>query len=179
MRNFVLGIVFAVAFVAAPVGSQQRLAAPVGVRPQDTKSYVASANASLRAVALCSGLWSGGQTRQLIENRILPAAADLKTEIDETRRIVQVTYSTSMPPRIVVWRNVLGCAQLPAGAVLDDAKYLPQVSPRLHAPDLDDQLWPMGDRDATASLPSAEEAALVGWSTPRSTARPTAASPGA
>jgi CubicO group peptidase (beta-lactamase class C family) len=160
MRNLVSSIVLAVVFVAVPVSAQQRLAAPVGVRPEDTKSYIASANASLRAVALCSGLWSGGQTRQLIEKRILPPPGDLKTEIDETRRIVQVTYSATMPPRIVVWRNVLGCVQLPAGAVLDDAKYLPQVSPRLHAPDLDDQRWPMGDRDATADLPPAEKAAL-------------------
>ncbi len=160
MTKLVSIMVCAVVFVAAPAAAQQRLAAPVGVRPEDTSSYVASANASLRAVALCSGLWSGGQTRQLIESRILPPAGDLKTEIDETRRIVQVTYSATMPPRIVVWRNVLGCVQLPAGATLDDAQYLPQVSPRLHAPDLDDQPWPVGDRDATAELPSAERAAL-------------------
>lgn len=160
MRNLVPSIVFAAVFAAAPAMAQQRLAAPVGVRPEDTPSYIASANASLRAVALCSGLWSGGQTRELIEKRILPPAGDLKTEIDETRRVVQVTYSTTMPPRIVVWRNVLGCAQLPAGATLDDAKYLPQVSDRLRAPNLDDRPWPTGDRDATAELPPTEKAAL-------------------
>ncbi len=86
MRNLVSSIVFAIVFVAAPAVAQQRLAAPVGVRSEDTDSYVASANASLRAVALCSGLWSGGQTRELIERRILPPAGDLKTEIDESRR---------------------------------------------------------------------------------------------
>jgi CubicO group peptidase (beta-lactamase class C family) len=114
----------------------------------------------LRAVALCSGLWSGGQTRELIEGRILPPAGDLKTDIDETRRIVQVTYSDSMPPRLVVWRNVLGCVQLPAGATLDDTRYLPQVSPGLHAPNLDERPWPTGDRDATAELSPTEKAAL-------------------
>lgn len=160
MKNLVSSVVLAVVFVAAPALAQQRLAVPVGVRPEDTKSYVASANASLRAVALCSGLWSGGQTRELIEKRILPPAGDLKTEIDDARRIVQVTYSPTMPPRIVVWRNVLGCAQLPAGATLDDAKYLPQVSSRLKAPNLDDQPWPTGDRDATAKLPASEKASL-------------------
>jgi len=160
MRNLVSSFVFASVFVAAPVAAQQRLAAPVGVRSEDTTSYVASANASLRAVALCSGLWSGGQTRKLIETRILPPAGDLKTEIDESRRSVQVSYSATMPPRIVVWRNVLGCVQLPAGATLDDAKYLPQVSQRLQAPDLDDRPWPMGDRDATVELPSAEKSSL-------------------
>jgi CubicO group peptidase (beta-lactamase class C family) len=151
---------FLLVSVAAPVGAQQRLAAPMGVRPEDTKSYVASANASLRAVALCSGLWSGGQTRQLIENRILPPAGDLETAIDDSRRIVQVTYSETMPPRIVVWRNVLGCVQLPAGATLDGVDTVPQVSPRLQAPDLDDRPWPTGDRDATVDLPPAEQTAL-------------------
>jgi CubicO group peptidase (beta-lactamase class C family) len=160
MRNLVPSIVFAVACIAVPAMAQQRFAAPMGVRPEDTQSYIASANASLRAVALCSGLWSGGQTRELIEKRILPAAGDLKTEIDETKRIVQVTYSDTMPPRTVVWRNVLGCAQLPAGATLDAARYLPQVSSQIHAPNLDDRPWPTGDRGATAELPPAEQAAL-------------------
>jgi CubicO group peptidase (beta-lactamase class C family) len=163
MKNIFRSVLFAIGAIGAiavPAAAQQRFAAPVGVRPEDTKSYIASANASLRAVALCSGLWSGGQTRELIERRILPPAGDLKTEIDENERIVRVTYSDTMPPRIVVWRNVLGCAQLPAGATLDAAKQLPQVSPRVHAPSLDDRPWPTGDRDATAELPAAERAAL-------------------
>ncbi len=143
-----------------PAIAQQQLSAPLGLRPQDTPSYVASASASQRAVALCSGLWSGGQTRELIEKRILPPAGDLKTQIDETRRIVQVTYSATMPPRIVVWRPVLGCVQLPAGATLDDAKHLPQVTDRVRAPNLDDQPWPTGDRDATATLPPSQKSAL-------------------
>jgi CubicO group peptidase (beta-lactamase class C family) len=160
MRNFLSRILLAAAFVTVPAMAQQRLAAPMGVRPEDTQSYIASANASLRAVALCSGLWSGGQTRELIEKRILPPAGNLKTDIDEQRRIVQVTYSPAMPPRIVVWRNVLGCVQLPAGATLDAVRYVPQVSDRIRAPNLDDQPWPMGDRDATAELPPTEKSAL-------------------
>lgn len=160
MRNSVPGLLFATVFVAVPALAQQRLAAPMGVRPEDTPSYIASASASLRAVALCSGLWSGGQTRELVEKRILPPAGDLKTEIDETRRIVQVTYSASMPPRIVVWRDVLGCVQLPAGATLDEAGHVPRVPDRLRAPDLDDRSWPTGDRNATAELAPAQRSAL-------------------
>jgi CubicO group peptidase (beta-lactamase class C family) len=160
MRNSFQGILFATAFSAVPAVAQQRLAAPMGVRPEDTRSYIDSANASLRAVALCSGLWSGGQTRELIEKRILPPAGDLGTQIDEVRRIVQVTYSASMPPRIVVWRNVLGCVQLPVGATVDDARHLPQVSNRVRAPNLDVQPWPTGDRDATAEIPPAQKSAL-------------------
>jgi len=160
MRNSVPGILFTAVFIATPAMAQQQIAAPLGVRPEDTRSYIASASASLRAVALCSGLWSGGQTRELIEKRILPPAGDLRTQIDETRRIVQVTYSASMPPRIVVWRTVLGCVQLPAGATLDDARYVPQVSSRVRAPNLDDQPWPTGDRNATVEIPPGRKSAL-------------------
>ena len=160
MRNSVPGILFTAVFIATPAMAQQQIAAPLGVRPEDTRSYIASASASLRAVALCSGLWSGGQTRELIERRILPPAGDLRTQIDETRRIVQVTYSASMPPRIVVWRTVLGCVQLPAGATLDDARYVPQVSSRVRAPNLDDQPWPTGDRNATVEIPPGRKSAL-------------------
>jgi CubicO group peptidase (beta-lactamase class C family) len=71
-----------------------------------------------------------------------------------------VTYADNMPPRIAVWRNVLGCAQLPVGATLEAADYLPQVASRLHTPDFDDQPWPMGDRDATAALPANQQTAL-------------------
>lgn len=150
----------AASIAAFPAVAQQRFAAPMGVRPEDTASYIASANASLRAVALCSGLWSGGQARKVIEARILPPAGELTTEVDEARRIVSVGYSKTMPPRLVVWRNVLGCVQLPAGATLADIKALPQVSPRLRAPDLDDRPWPTGDRDAVIDLPPAEKAAV-------------------
>ena len=160
MKHIVARILFAAVFMSGPALAQQQLAVPMGLRAEDTPSYKASASASQRAVALCSGLWSGGQTRQLIEQRILPLAGDLKTQIDETRRIVQVTYLPTMPPRIVVWRPVLGCVQLPAGAALEDAKYLPQVAERVRAPNLDDQPWPTGDRDATAELPPSQKAAL-------------------
>lgn len=160
MRHVVPFILSAAALITGAASAQQQLAAPLGVRPGDTQSYIASASASQRAVALCSGLWSGGQTRELVEKRILPPAGNLKTEIDEKKRIVQVSYSTTMPPRIVVWRNVLGCVQLPVGATLDDAKVIPQVSQHVRAPDLDDQPWPTGDRNATAELPASQRAAL-------------------
>ncbi len=160
MKPFVLCAALAGAVVATGALAQQRLAAPMGVRPEDTASYIGSANASLRAVALCSGLWSGNQTQAMIEDRILPPPGELKTEIDKARRIVSVTYSKTMPPRIVAWRNVLGCVQLPAGASMDSLKAVPQVSASLRAPDLDDRAWPTGDGDATANLPADQKRAL-------------------
>lgn len=160
MKHSLSAILSSAILLSTSAPAQQRLAAPLGVRPEDTASYIASANASQRGVALCSGLWSGNQSRDLIEKRILPPPGTLKTDIDEARRIVQVSYSPTMPPRIVMWRNVLGCVQLPVGATLDDTRHMPQVASTLRAPNLDDQPWPTGDRNATATLPPAQKSAL-------------------
>jgi CubicO group peptidase (beta-lactamase class C family) len=97
---------------------------------------------------------------QLLEESILFPTSSTKTEIDQAQRTVAVTYAADMPPRIAVWRNVLGCAQLPAGAAMADAAHLPQVPAGLRTPDFDAQPWPMGDRNATAQLPPARRAAL-------------------
>ena len=133
---------------------------PVGTRATDTPLYLASASASERAMAICSGLWTGNQTMAQMEEHILFPDGDMITAIDRENRTVSVTYDASMPPRIVVWRNVLGCAQLPVGATMADAQYLPRMPERLQTPDLDDQSWPMGDQDATAELPPAQQSAL-------------------
>jgi CubicO group peptidase (beta-lactamase class C family) len=132
----------------------------MGTRATDTPRYLASARASERAVAICSGLWTGNQTMAQMEQFILFPPGELETEVDQTRRIVSVTYADDMPPRIAVWRNVLGCTQLPAGATTEAAKHLPQVAAGLQAPNFDDQPWPMGDRDATADLSRTRKAAL-------------------
>ena len=49
-----------------------------------------------------------------------------------------------MPPRIVAWRPVLGCVQLPIGATEDALKYVPQVAANVMRPDFDTQDWPTG-----------------------------------
>ncbi|MEP7314871.1 MAG: serine hydrolase, partial [Pseudomonadota bacterium] len=126
----------------------------------DTPRYLASASASERAVAICSGLWSGEQTMAQMEKYLLFPTTSTKTDIDQVKRVVSVTYAADMPPRIAVWRNVLGCAQLPAGATLDAAAHLPQVANTLRAPNFDDQAWPTGDRNATAELPATRKTAL-------------------
>ena len=140
--------------------SAQAPAAPVGTRATDLPLYLDSARASLRALTICSGLWSGKQTMKQMEQHILNPPGELKTEVDSGRRTVAVTYSPSMPPRIAVWRKVLGCAQLPVGATMEAANYLPQVPASLEPPDFDDQPWPMGDQGATAELPKAQHQAL-------------------
>ncbi|MEO8314396.1 MAG: serine hydrolase [Pseudomonadota bacterium] len=140
--------------------AQAPAAGAVGTRSTDTPRALASAAASVRAVAICSGLWTGNQTLTQMEKYILAPPGSSHTEIDQANRVVAVTYADNMPPRYVVWRRVLGCVQLPTGATLEAAKYLPQADSALHAPDLDQQRWPMGDRDAAGALPKAQKASI-------------------
>lgn len=149
-----------IGLLIATSGQAQAPQPPVGTRATDTPLYLASASASERGMAICSGLWTGNQTMAQMEKYILFPHGDMTTDIDYENRTVAVTYDANMPPRLTVWRNVLGCAQLPVGATLADAQYLPQVPARLQTPNYDDQPWPMGDQDATAALPAEQQSAL-------------------
>ncbi|MGH8317094.1 MAG: serine hydrolase domain-containing protein [Steroidobacteraceae bacterium] len=82
------------------------------------------------------------------------------TAIDHTTRSVSVTFDPRMPPRIAVWRRVLGCAQLPIGAKLSSAALVPRLPRDLVPPSLDHAAWPLGDAGARAQLVPGRQAAL-------------------
>ncbi|MFN3910615.1 serine hydrolase domain-containing protein [Hyphomonas sp.] len=93
--------------------------------------------AGWKAAFICSGTFVAGQTLAEIERNelsgiypdfqrqydALPAAV-----IDTARKLVSVTYSPEMPPRIAAHRPGFGCTQLPAGAGEDALGYLPRFS---------------------------------------------------
>ncbi len=143
--------------------TNSRQATGLGRGRPDTPRYFASSAAATRAIAICSGLWSANQTMEDIDLSS-PLRADdaekFNTDIDEKNKTVSITYDNLMPPRIVVWRPVLGCTQLPVGATKESAKYLPQVKDDVRPPDFDDHPWPLGDQNALASLPASQQAAL-------------------
>jgi CubicO group peptidase (beta-lactamase class C family) len=117
-------------------------------------SALLSLVAGYKAAFVCSALFNAGRTPQEIEanelHRIYPdyraALAQLPApQIDEAAKIVRVTYSQTMPPRIAVWRGAqYGCTQAPAGG---DATSIPSATklPRGKLPS-DDDPWPKGDR---------------------------------
>ena len=72
------------------------------------------------------------------------------TTIDHTTKSVSVRFDPRMPPRIAVWRRLLGCAQLPIGANLGVAALLPRLPRDLVSPSLNRAAWPLGDADALA-----------------------------
>src|SRR5512143_3598390 len=128
-----------------PAAGQSTFGLGAGGRP--TARRLAASQAATRAVALCSGLWSGGRNIEQInsDNGGLGGTESMKTDIDYSRKIVAIRYSEVMPPRIVAWRPVLGCVQLPIGATEDALRFVPQVATNVRRPDLDTQDWPTGD----------------------------------
>lgn len=149
---------------ASPSTSTTRQVTGLGRGGTDTPLYFASSAAATRAVAICSGLWSGNQSLEDID-RYSPLRDEyensFKTHIDEEKRIVAIQYDDAMPPRLVVWRPVLGCAQLPVGADLDSIDLLPQLPTEIRTPDLDQEDWPLGDKNAHARLAPPQQEALA------------------
>jgi CubicO group peptidase (beta-lactamase class C family) len=143
-----------------PAAPQGNFGLGSGGRP--TARRVAASQAATRAVALCSGLWDGGRTVEQInaDNGGLGGTDAMQTDIDTARKIVSIKYADAMPPRIVAWRPVLGCAQLPIGAGLDAVQHLPQVDANVVRPNLDAHDWPTGDQKAVGRLSKAKQAAL-------------------
>jgi CubicO group peptidase (beta-lactamase class C family) len=119
--------------------------------------------AGYKAAFLCSGRWNAGQDVASITRDDLTgiyreyqdSLATLPATIDEALRTVSVRFANNMPPRIAVWRPLLGCAQLPPGAGPEAATALPKLVPGLTAPDLaatDAKPWPLGDAGAVQPL---------------------------
>lgn len=143
--------------------AQARQATGLGRGRPDTPRYFASSAAATRAIAICSGLWSGNQTMEDIDFYSPLRGEDaekFKTDIDYENKTVAITYEEDMPPRYVVWRPVLGCTQLPVGSKIDAAKSLPQVADNIRPPNYDDQDWPLGDNNAIEKLASGKQTLL-------------------
>lgn len=142
-------LVFAIAMVSATT-----LLPAASFAQEDRLAYVRALAAGYKAGFLCSNLFNGGLSEAQTEADDLKGTyenlnalfAKLKARIDRNRRTVSVAYDPGMPPRLAVWRPVLGCSQLPIGAAPEAAATLPRLQAK--APDLDANLWPMGDQDA-------------------------------
>lgn len=114
--------------------------------------------AGYRAAFTCSALWNGaGKPLDAIERDELTGIypeieADvraLKADIDEKTKIVSVKYRDDMPPRFAMWDRGEGCVTLPIGASPGRVEgFLNHGRPLL-----DDQLWPLGDKDAARPRP--------------------------
>lgn len=149
------------------------LAAPVAAAEDPPKgTHRLALAAGYKAAFLCSGRWNAGQSLEGITAddltgvypEIQPLLAGLDAVIDESARTVSVKFSETLPPRIAVWRPLLGCAQLPIGAKADAARQVPRLAPGQRRPDLakvDAMPWPHGDASAVQPLADAERQNVV------------------
>jgi CubicO group peptidase (beta-lactamase class C family) len=145
------------------------LAGPVAAADDPHRLALA---AGYKAAFLCSGRWNAGQDVASITRDDLTgiyreyqdSVTALPATIDEASRTVSVGFAENMPPRIAVWRPLLGCAQLPPGAGADAAAALPRLVPGLTAPDLaamDAKPWPLGDAGAVQPLKKRKDRAAL------------------
>ena len=93
--------------------------------------------AGWKAAFTCSATFNGGQSEQEIAQNeldgIYPDFQDAFDEVSDARvdvsgQTVSVQWSDTLPPRYAVWRRGYGCTQLPVGADLSLAGYLPQFT---------------------------------------------------
>ncbi|MEM5516280.1 serine hydrolase [Henriciella sp. AS95] len=148
---------------AGPARSADEQTAAAMSSRSDVSRHDAARGAGYRALHLCSGLFESEMSEELVYatlSRSSRASSDLKDAIDRDARTVSVTYLDDMPPRIAVYRDNLGCTQLPIGASIDASENLIPWPADLPTPQLDSENWPMGDMNATADLPAAKSAAL-------------------
>lgn len=119
--------------------------------------------AGYKAAFLCSGRWNAGQDDASIARDDLsgiyaeyqPLVAALPAVVDEAARTISVKFADNMPPRVALWRPLLGCAQLPPGSGDAALAAVPRLVPGLQPPDLaaaDARAWPLGDAGAVQPL---------------------------
>lgn len=125
-----LALTFAALCLSATATAQEG-----GTSPESDAAFAAG----WKAAFTCSASFNGGLALETIERNELDgiypdfreAYAELpEARIDRNRKIVAVDWSSTLPPRYVVWRQGFGCTQLPLGADLSLANDLPRFSER-------------------------------------------------
>ncbi len=102
-----------------------------------TEAMETALAAGWKATFVCSGVFVAGQSLPEIErNELSGIYPDYQlaydalppAQVDETRKLVSVTYSPSMPPRMAAYRPGYGCTQLPVGAGEEAIGFLPKFA---------------------------------------------------
>ncbi|MEM8636463.1 MAG: serine hydrolase, partial [Pseudomonadota bacterium] len=114
------------------------MALPVAAQEGGTTEAMDRALAAgIKAAFTCSATFNAGQSLEEIANNELDgiytdsvdafeAVGDAQINTEEF--YVSVSWSSTLPPRYAVWRRGFGCTQLPIGAELGAAAYLPQFT---------------------------------------------------
>ena len=134
--------------------------APASSAQEITEARQRALAAGYKALFLCNGIFEFHRTRAEVEaeelSRIYPEfrviVPTLQTEVDPVAKVVKVSFAPDLPPRIVAWRPLSGCAQLPTGAAPETIADLPRLDLTPPPGDPDKAAWPMGDAHAEGRL---------------------------
>ena len=104
---------------------------------QETDATIVAYSAGYKAAFTCSATFNARKSPEQIEAQELTGIYrayqkvmnSLTAVIDHENRRVSVEFSESLPPRISVWRPMLGCVQLPVGADVDAIVHLSSPIP--------------------------------------------------
>jgi CubicO group peptidase (beta-lactamase class C family) len=119
-----------------------------------TRKHRGAHAAAYKALYVATGRFTANISEERIKADIFDGAPmgrivnGMEAMIDDKAKTVSVAYADDMPPRIAVWRPVLGSTQLPIGATMDAAKHIPRVPEDFRPPNTDGLAWPQGDKDA-------------------------------
>ncbi|MDG1858990.1 MAG: serine hydrolase, partial [Emcibacteraceae bacterium] len=121
-----------------------------------TDNHLNAQVAGYKAAFTCSSTFNGGKSQEQINREDLTGIYPIYREalvalpdavINDQGKYVTAHYSDDMPPRIVIWRDHLGCVQLPIGSTLDDAKHMPRID--LEKPTAPNAPWPIGNENGS------------------------------
>jgi CubicO group peptidase (beta-lactamase class C family) len=134
--------------------------APVSSAQEITEARQRALAAGSKALFLCNGIFESHRTRAEVEaeelSRIYPEfraiVPTLQTEVDPAAKVVKVSFAADLPPRIVAWRPLLGCTELPTGATPETIADLPRLDLAPPPGEPDKAAWPMGDAHAEGRL---------------------------
>tara|TARA_R110002096_G_C14661614_1_gene728109 strand:- start:30007 stop:31479 length:1473 start_codon:yes stop_codon:yes gene_type:complete len=128
------------------------LSVPALAQNPITDNHLNAQVAGYKAAFTCSGVFNGGKSVEQINREelkgIYPAyrealASMADAVVDRDEKYVSVSYSDVMPPRFVVWRDHLGCVQMPIGSTLADREHMPVID--IEKPMAADANWPIGN----------------------------------
>jgi CubicO group peptidase (beta-lactamase class C family) len=132
--------------------------APATIHPDRgsniTRRHRGALAAAYKALYVSTGRFTAGLSEERLVADIFAGApmgrivSGMEAVVDDDAHTVSVAYSESAPPRVAVWRPVLGSTQLPIGAEISAAAQVPRLADDVRAPDLDHLPWPLGDQDA-------------------------------
>jgi len=135
-------------------------------RAAHTDRHTLAQTAGYRALYTCTATFLANISQDRLEADIFAnydsrgRVTQKDVTVDHANKRVLVRYLDDMPPRIAVWRPLLGCVQLPIGTSPDVAFPLPTAPEGLQTPDYTQRDWPLGDRNAVARIPARQKAAL-------------------